>query len=102
MLSIIEFNYLHMEKSKFTTTVLKASDGFKLTQVDESISLLERVVAKVVCVGKNDSAENWKEIPDDEAAEIVAAKNAEIKAEHERQKNEQQKPSALPQEGGAK
>jgi hypothetical protein len=40
-------------------TVLKADDGYTLTNGD--------TFGKVVYLGKNDSAENWREITDEEA-----------------------------------
>lgn len=79
-----------MEQTTFTTTVLRASEGHKLTQVDESTPLMERAAAKVVCIGKHDSASNWKEISDEEASEIIAAKEAARIAEDERLKAEQE------------
>lgn len=43
--------------------VLKASDGMTLTNGE--------VFAKEVYLGKNDSPENWNEIPDSEAERLT-------------------------------
>ena len=59
--------------------MLVASDGYKLTQADDNIGIEKRIIATRVALAINDSIENWKEIPDAEAAAI----EEEIRAAHE-------------------
>lgn len=77
-----------MEISQFTTTVLRASEGHKLTQVDESISVMNRKVVSVVCIGKNGNAANWKEITKEEASAILTAQEQIRKAEEDQRRAE--------------
>lgn len=50
--------------------VIKAEDGFKLTQKDD-VQLSERLISDIVVLGKYDSIENYKEIPNDEAEILI-------------------------------
>ena len=48
-------------------TVLKADEGFYLTNGD--------TFAKVVYLGKNDSADNWREVTEEEKEQAEAEQN---------------------------
>lgn len=63
-----------METGTITTTVLIASDGYKLTQASDDIVILDRVIGKKIYLASNDSADNWKEITDEEAEALKAEK----------------------------
>lgn len=68
-----------MEATSISTTVLVASDGYKLTQ-SADVDILKRSISKKVYLASTDSADNWKEITDEEAEEyktqIAAAQAA--------------------------
>lgn len=59
-----------MKVDEFTTKVIKAEPGKFLTQIDETISIDKRIVADTLAIGKNDSADNYKEINQEEANRI--------------------------------
>ena len=65
-----------MEQTEYTVTVLTASEGYRLTEADDSIADTERTIAQKVYLGVNDKAENWKEITVEEAETILAAAKA--------------------------
>lgn len=50
--------------------VIKAEDGYKLTQKAD-VQLSERLISDIVVLGKYDSIENYKEIPNDEAEILI-------------------------------
>ena len=50
--------------------VIKAEDGFKLTQKAD-VQLSERLISDIIVLGKYDSIENYKEIPNDEAEILI-------------------------------
>lgn len=60
-----------MIESKIEITKLTASDGHMLTNGE--------VYGKEIYLGKNDNAENWHEITDDEYADILAAEEAKAR-----------------------
>lgn len=68
-----------METTQYTTTVLTASEGHKLTQAGE-VNVLDRTITPKVYLAATDSPDNWREITDAEAdvlrAEIEAARQA--------------------------
>lgn len=59
-----------MEVKEFTTTILTATDGNFLTQSDNDIELINRIVCTQIALGKNDKASNYKEISAAEAEEL--------------------------------
>lgn len=63
-----------MQQENFTTRVLRADTGFYLTQKAE-VDIMDRTLADVVALGKNDSPENWREISGEEAEAYRAARN---------------------------
>lgn len=60
-----------MKQNTFTTQILTAEDNHYLTQADDNVEILQRIVADTVALGKYDSPENWKEITKEEADEIL-------------------------------
>lgn len=66
-----------MKQTKGTPKILTADEGMKLTQADESTTLSDRIVAQRVYLAVNDTAERWKEITDEEAAQIAEAQASE-------------------------
>lgn len=72
-----------METTQYTTTVLTASEGHKLTQAGE-VDILARTITPKAFLAATDSPDNWREITDAEAdalrAEIEAARKAEEEA----------------------
>ena len=54
-----------MEKIIYTTTVLKASEGYMLTQAN--ISIESAIITDKVYLSVLDSPDNWKEITVEEA-----------------------------------
>lgn len=50
--------------------VIKAEDGFKLTQKAD-VQLSERLISDIIVLGKYDSIENYKEIPNNEAEILI-------------------------------
>lgn len=68
-----------METTQYTTTVLLAAEGHKLTQAGE-VDILARTITPKAFLAATDSPDNWREITDAEAdalrAEIEAARQA--------------------------
>lgn len=73
-----------MEISNFTTTILKASEGYKLTQSND-IDIKERILASTIALGKYDSQDNWKEVTDEEAEALRKEQDEAIRKENEQQ-----------------
>lgn len=59
-----------MEIRNFTVQILKAKEGYKLTQSSD-VNINERTVSESIVLGKYDMAENYKEITNDEAEIIL-------------------------------
>lgn len=59
-----------MEIQNFTVQILKAKEGYKLTQSSD-VNINERTVSESIVLGKYDMAENYKEITNDEAEIIL-------------------------------
>lgn len=71
-----------MKTSKYTTTVLTASDGHKLTEA-AGVDILSRTVTPRVFLAATDAPANWREITDAEADSIRARQEAAMKAEED-------------------
>ncbi len=69
-----------MLQESFTTVILKADKSHKLTQVGD-IDFKERIISETVALGRYDSAENWREITNEEAEEYLRQQKAAIGAE---------------------
>lgn len=77
-----------MKTEEYTTTVLTPEEGHLLTQSGD-VDIRERIVATSVALGRNDSAEGWREITEAEGEEYrrlrreaEAADIAAIEARH--------------------
>ena len=53
-----------------TVRILVPSEGYKLTQ-KEDVEISERMISDKIALGKYDSIDNYKEIPNDEADIII-------------------------------
>lgn len=71
-----------MRQTDYTTRVLEADDGHKLTQAAD-VPDAERVVAAKVYLAANDTPEAWREITNAEAADIEARQAEAAEAERE-------------------
>lgn len=60
-----------MEQTSYTTRVLTPSKGHKITQADNGIDLKDRFFSDKVFLASTDKAENYKEITDAEAEELM-------------------------------
>ena len=76
-----------MTNENFNTIVLRASEGNYITQRNE-VEIIDRIIATVVCLGRNDSADNYVEIDKETADNYKAAKQEAIKAQIDAQNNE--------------
>lgn len=70
-----------MTTTEFTTTILKPSDGFVLTQANDDTPLEERTFATLIALGKNDSPDAWKEITEAEAERLKEEINKKTEIE---------------------
>lgn len=55
-----------MENTQYTVQVLKASEGKYLTNSNDSIDITKRTLAKEIWLSPSDSANNYKEIGEEE------------------------------------
>lgn len=60
-----------MKQSNYTVTIIEPSEGYTLTQAAD-VEVVDRILSKKVFLAITDNPSNWKEITDEEAAEIVA------------------------------
>ena len=60
-----------MEQTSYTTRVLTPSQGHKITQADDNTNLKDRFFSDKVFLASTDKAENYKEITDAEAEELM-------------------------------
>jgi len=72
-----------METTQYTTTVLTAAEGHKLTQAGE-VDILARTITPKAFFAATDSPDNWREITDAEADAL----RAEIEAAAEREQSQ--------------
>lgn len=66
-----------MKQTNYTTRVLTAEPGHKLTEADEAVAMEARTVTDRVYLAATDSPERWREITNEEADAILAAEAAE-------------------------
>lgn len=75
-----------MTQESFNTTVLRPSSGHYLTQAGD-VDIEERMIASVVALGANDSADNYVEIDEATAEGIrqnqAAARNSENNSDND-------------------
>ena len=59
-----------MTSENYSSVIIKAKEGFYITEVDDSMGSQNRTIATAVALGTNDSADNYKEITAEEADEL--------------------------------
>lgn len=64
-----------METTQYTTTVLTASEGHKLTEAG-AVDILSRTITPQVYLATSDLAANWREITDAEADSLRSKQDA--------------------------
>lgn len=62
-----------MITNSFTTIIIEAEGDNYLTQIDDSVEIKDRIVARKIALGKFDSADNYKEISKEEGDAIKQA-----------------------------
>lgn len=72
-----------MIQEEIKIKVLRPSDGHMLTQASDDVDIADRVISDKVYLAVNDTPENWKEITDAEAADILARQEATAAQEGE-------------------
>lgn len=82
-----------MKQTEYSVQIIEAEEGKTLTQVAE-VALQDRVFSKKLYLAVNDSADNWKEITDEEAATLKAEADAEANAAREAKEAERSSESA--------
>ena len=74
-----------METTQYTTTVITASEGHKLTEAAE-VDIIARTITPKVYLAATDSPDNWREITDAEADALRAEKKAAAEREQSQAK----------------
>ncbi len=69
-----------MIQEEIRVTVIKPAEGYKLTQAGE-VKIENRVISERVFLAVNDSVDNWTEITDAEAEEILKQQQKEVENE---------------------
>lgn len=64
-----------MNTSEFTTIIVTASEGYRITQ-KEDVDIEKRIIAETLALGAGDSIDNWKEITIEEADKYIEERNA--------------------------
>ena len=59
-----------MTSENYSSVIIRANEGYYITDVDDSIDIQNRTIATAIAIGTNDSADNYKEITADEADEL--------------------------------
>lgn len=72
-----------MKQETFTTIIIEAEEGKYLTQASSEIDAKDRITAKKVALGKNDSPSNWIEIEEEEAVAFEQSKYNVMESEAE-------------------
>lgn len=91
---IIFINEINLTKQmtteNYSSVIIKAKEGFYITEVDESIDIQNRTIATAIALGTNDSADNYKEITADEANELKRLQDEARKEQIEAYRREQE------------
>jgi len=69
-----------MIQEEIKVRVIKPSEGCKLTQAGE-VKNEDRVISELIYLAANDSPDNWTEITDAEAEEILKQQQKEVENE---------------------
>lgn len=77
---------MEVKNKKVAVTAIAASDNNWLTQAAD-VDVLDRVFSRTIYLGKNDSADNWREVDDEYKTAVEkqasALRIAEIEAREE-------------------
>ena len=79
-----------MTSENYSSVIIKAKEGFYITEVDDSIDITKRIIATAVALGTNDSADNYKEITAEEADELKRQQDEARKEQIEAHRLEQE------------
>lgn len=79
-----------MTSENYSSVIIKAKEGFYLTEKDDSIDILNRTIATAIALGTNDNADNYKEITAEEADELKKLQDDARKEQIEAHRLEQQ------------
>ena len=92
---IIEINLTkQMTSENYSSVIIKAKEGFYITEVDDTIDITKRTIATAIALGTNDSADNYKEITADEANELKRLQDEARKEQIEAYRLEQEQKTA--------
>lgn len=75
-----------MTSENYSMLTIKASDGYYITDKSDDVDIKQRIIATEIAIGKNDSADNYKEITAEEADELKRLQDEARKQEIERQR----------------
>ena len=75
---------------EYITTIIKPEEGKFLTQRGTKIDIRDRIIAEIIALGANDSADNYKEITSTMAEKYRQQQQEAIKAEMEENKSLEQ------------
>lgn len=79
-----------MTSENYSSIIIKAKEGFYITEVDDTIDIQNRTIATAVALGTNDSADNYKEITANEADELKRQQDEARKEQIETYRLEQE------------
>lgn len=82
-----------MTSENYSSIIIKAKEGFYITEVDDTIDIQNRTIATAVALGTNDSADNYKEITANEADELKRQQDEARKEQIEAYRREQEQKS---------
>lgn len=79
-----------MTSENYSNVIIKAKEGFYITEVDDTIDITKRTIATAIALGTNDSADNYKEITAEEADELKRQQDEARKEQIEAYRLEQE------------
>lgn len=74
---------IFMNIRRFTTTIIKATEGFILTNASGDIDIKDRLFASELALGANDSEDNYIEMPIEKARSLMEAQEEALKNQRE-------------------
>ena len=83
-----------MTTENYSSVIIKAKEGFYITEVDDTIDITKRTIATAIALGTNDSADNYKEITADDADELKRLQDEARKEQIEAYRLEQEQKTA--------
>lgn len=79
-----------MTSENYSSVIIKAKEGFYITEKDDSVDIKKRIIATAIALGTNDNADNYKEITAEEADELKRQQDDARKEQIEAHRLEQQ------------